>query len=101
MVEDWLKLMNSLPGPLMAVSDDPLVRDVRAKPNESKAQLTKQVVESFGSLATPPIHASLDVNTDMGFACDVVCLMDGAGKPLAMAKHNLIEPGNPVAGAQK
>jgi len=60
-----------------------------------------QVTEAFASLATPPIHASLDVNTEMGFSCDAVCLLDSAGKPLAVANYKLMEPGCSVTGARK
>jgi len=86
-------------GPLINVADDPLLSDARGK--LSDATLVKDAVEAFSNLATPPIHAALDVNTGMGFSCDAACLLNAEGKPLAVKGHDLTAAGSPVPNSQK
>ncbi len=81
-----------LAGPLISVSQDPLLKDVRAVPSLPKGQLSSLATEAFSSLACPPVHAALVANSGMGFLCDAVCVVDAAsGSPVALADVGTLE----------
>ncbi len=79
-------------GPLIQVSEDPLLRDVRGAAGQDRRQLSNLATEAFSSLAAPPAHATVDVNTFMGFSCAAAAVFDAGGKPMA-ARTDLMEPG--------
>ena len=74
------------------MSQDPLLKDVRAVPSLPKGQLSSLATEAFSSLACPPVHAALGANSGMGFLCDAVCVVDAAsGSPVALADVGTLE----------
>ena len=93
-------------GPLVDVLGDPLLRDVTVGPNLAKANLSQTTAEAFSSLAAAPIDAAVNVNTLMGFVCDVECVMDANRKPLSISRFrrlgkNSTEVAQLPAGAQR
>lgn len=81
-------------GPLVAVAEDPLLRDVRPAAPAARAKLAQLAAEAFSSLAPPPAHAAAAANTGMGFSVDAAAAFDAAsGRPKSVAKRDLMEPG--------
>ena len=92
-------LKTDYPGPTIAVSDDPLLRDVKVAPRKDKTTFTKKAMEDFSKLACPPTFLLPDVNTLMGFEIEGEVVFDQNVKPLAIAGISVF--GRSVTGSNQ
>jgi hypothetical protein len=63
-------------GPLINVSEHPLLIGAARTASSDKAKLSESVLGCFQNIAASPANCSTRIDTQMGFLCDAECIME-------------------------